>query len=54
MKQLNEKELIEVSGGAFSFNATFLNALSRSINTVLDFGRTIGTSIRMLFSKRVC
>lgn len=54
MKQLNEVELLEVSGGGFSFSATFLNALSRSVNTVLDFGRTIGTSIRMIFSKRVC
>lgn len=54
MNPLQEAELTQVTGGAFSFNATFLNALSRSVNTILDFGRTIGTSIRMIFGKRYC
>ena len=46
------EELHEISGGAFT--ATFLNAFSRAVNTILDFGRTVGTSIRMIISGKRC
>lgn len=45
---LNNNELITIYGGSFSFTATFLNSMSRAVNTILDLGRTLGTSIRML------
>ncbi|MBR1416380.1 MAG: hypothetical protein IJ572_00990 [Bacilli bacterium] len=51
---MSDLELYEVVGGGFSFSAAFLNAMSRTINTIMDFGRTIGTSIRMLVSGKRC
>ena len=51
---MQDIELISVYGGGFSFTATFLNALSRSINTIMDFGRSVGTSIRMLVTGKRC
>ena len=49
---MNDLELQQIVGGGLS--ATFFNAISRSINTLLDFGRTIGTSIRMIISGKRC
>ena len=51
---MQDYELIEVVGGGFSFSATFLNAFSRAMNTVMDFGRSIGTSIRMFVTGKRC
>lgn len=51
---IEDKTLIAIKGGAFSFNATFLNALARGINTLVDIGRSLGTSIRMLVSGSRC
>jgi hypothetical protein len=51
---ITDKELYAIVGGSFSFTATFLNSMSRCINTVLEAGRTFGTSIRMLLSGRSC
>ena len=51
---MNDRELFAIVGGSFSFTATFLNSMSRCINTVLEAGRTLGTSIRMLISGQTC
>ena len=51
---MQDYELVDVVGGGFSLTATFLNAFSRAINTVMDLGRTIGTSIRMFVSGKRC
>lgn len=51
---MSEFELQTVVGGAFSWNSTALNAISRGINTILDLGRTFGTSLRMMISGRKC
>lgn len=48
-------ELKEIKGGSSSiFNATFFNAIARSLSTITDIGRSLGTSIRMLFTGKVC
>ena len=46
-------ELIQISGGAFSWGS-IVNAVSRGINTLLDAGRTFGTSIRMIVTGKRC
>lgn len=52
---LNSNELQEIKGGAGSnFNATFFNAIARCLSTLADIGRSLGTSIRMLFTGKVC
>ncbi|MCI9279653.1 MAG: hypothetical protein HFJ02_02495 [Bacilli bacterium] len=49
---LNSKDLYELKGGALTITA--LNAVARMINTVLDLGRAVGSSIRRLFSRNYC
>ena len=50
--KLNEKELLNVQGGAIT--ASLLNAAARAMNTILELGRTVGTSIRRIYSKKYC
>lgn len=50
---MTNQELIVISGGGW-LSASFLNAASRALNTIMDFGRTVGTSIRMLVSGQKC
>ena len=50
---MTEQELILITGGGW-FSATLLNAASRALTTVMDFGRTVGTSIRMLVTGKRC
>ena len=49
---INDNKLCEIKGGGIT--ASLVNALSRGINTVLDFGRTVGTSIYMIISGKRC
>lgn len=49
---INNEKLLEVSGGAIT--GTFINSISRAINSVLDVGRSLGTAIRMIYSNRKC
>ena len=50
---MTNQELILITGGGW-LSATFLNAISRALTTVMDFGRTVGTTIRMLVSGKRC
>ena len=49
---ISDVKLCEIKGGGIT--ATLLNAFSRGVNTVLDFGRTVGTSIYMIISGKRC
>ena len=53
MRELNNKELMNIEGGA-SLTAAFLNAAARTIETVMDIGRSLGSAIRRAFSGKVC
>lgn len=50
--KLEEVELQSIRGGAIT--ATLFNSIARLINTVLDLGRTVGSSIRRIYSKNYC
>ena len=50
---MGEEELINVVGGGW-FSATLINAAARALNTALELGRSLGTSIRMALSGKVC
>ncbi len=52
--ELKNEELSTIYGGAISINATFLNAASRLITTILDLGRAIGSSIRRYKTGKYC
>lgn len=47
-----DNKLKEIYGGALS--GTVLNAISRLINTLLDLGRAIGSSIRRSQTNNKC
>lgn len=49
---MREEELYNIYGGAFS--AALFNALSRGINTIYELGRSLGTSLKMIISKKKC
>ena len=53
MKELNKNELHEINGG-FNITGAVISAISRGINTVLDFGRCLGSAIRRLGSNNLC
>lgn len=54
MIELKKEELLDISGGANWFSASFLNAISRAVNTLIDLGRSLGTSIRRSISGQIC
>ena len=52
MIKVENNELIKINGGGLT--AAYLNAAARAVNTILDFGRTIGSSIRRIVSRKYC
>ena len=54
MIELNNKELMDIVGGANWLTAAFFNAAARTIETVMDIGRSLGSAIRRAFSGKVC
>ena len=50
---MSSKELIMIQGGGW-LSASFMNACARVVNSALELGRTLGTSIRMAISGRHC
>ncbi len=50
--KLSEYELSNLQGGAIT--AALLNSVARVLNTVLELGRTVGSSIRRIYSKNYC
>lgn len=49
---LKEEELKNMVGGAI--NATFLSAIARGINSILELGRSLGSAIRRIQTGRLC
>lgn len=49
---LSREELFEIRGGGIT--ATLLNSISRLVDTLLNLGQLVGSSIRRSFSKKAC
>lgn len=49
---LTKTELCNIVGGAVT--ASFLNAIARGINVILDLGRSVGSAIRRIGNGTVC
>ncbi|MDO4963267.1 MAG: bacteriocin [bacterium] len=54
MIELNNCELMNIEGGASFITASFLNAASRAISTIMDIGRSLGSSIRRAINGSYC
>lgn len=52
MRELNNKELMNVDGGGWS--GTLFNSISRAIDTVMNVGRSLGSAIRRLVNGSIC
>ena len=49
---LANEELILVRGGGIT--STMLNSLSRFMETLFNFGQSVGSSLRRMISKKTC
>lgn len=49
---LKEEQLKNIKGGAIS--ASFITAIVRGVNTILDLGRSLGTIIRRIQTGKLC
>ena len=52
--RLENCELIQITGGAINITGAFLNSIGRALDAIMDVGRSLGTSIRRIYSRRVC
>lgn len=50
---LNINELKKIKGGA-KISASLFSALLKGVESVMDFGRYFGSSIRRIFGKGIC
>ena len=53
MKQLNNLELQNIHGG-LNLSAALITSLVRGVNSLLDLGRSLGTSIRRVQTGNIC
>ena len=53
MKKLDNNALYEIQGG-INITASFITSIVRGINSILDLGRSFGTSLRMIISGIRC
>ena len=51
--ELKKQELLEIQGGV-NITASWLNAVARGIEAIMDLGRSFGTAIRRIGSNSVC
>ncbi|MDD2203170.1 MAG: hypothetical protein PHT75_03355 [Bacilli bacterium] len=52
MFEITNEELNNVRGGSIS--GSLINAFARSIETILDVGRSLGNAIRRIRSRSIC
>ncbi len=52
MKKLDKEELLDIKGGAIT--GTYVNAIVRGIESLLELGRSFGSSIRRWMSNDIC
>lgn len=49
---IKEEELKQIQGGGIS--ASFITAIVRGINTIIDLGRSLGSTIRRIQTGNLC
>lgn len=52
MMRIEDKKLIFIAGGAF--DSSFINAFVRLVNSFIEVGKMIGSSIRRAVTKNYC
>ena len=54
MKILKKEEMIKLSGGNSYLTSTFISAITRAGNSILEIGRSLGSAIRRIYEKNSC
>lgn len=54
MREIEKEELYLIKGGGVSFTGTVLNALSTLTKTMLEVGRSLGSSLRRSLTNNLC
>lgn len=54
MKKLNKDELLKIEGGTDLYTSSFINALVKAGDALLDLGRSLGSAIRRLYEHNSC
>lgn len=52
-KIIQNEELINITGGT-AINASLINAIARGAEFLYNLGRSIGSSLRMIITKKSC
>ena len=52
MRQLEKEDLMYIKGGAIS--GAILTSIIRGINSLYEIGRSLGSSVRRLFTRNFC
>ena len=52
MNKMEKEDLKVIIGGGV--NASFLTAIVRTVTTILDLGRSVGTAIRRIQNGNIC
>lgn len=53
MVRLKKEELYNIEGGA-NISGTLINAITKAVNTLYNFGQSVGSAIRRISSKNRC
>ena len=53
MTRLNKTELVAITGGA-SITAALVTSIVKAFNSIFDFGKMIGSSLRRIKTKNYC
>lgn len=51
---MKDKELILVTGGAFSLSAATINAIVRGAEAIYNLGRSLGSTLKMWKTGKKC
>ncbi len=54
MRELKDNELMSIDGGANWLTASFLNSIARILSTIMDVGKSLGSSIRRISDGSYC
>ncbi len=54
MRELNKTELLNIDGGNNWLTTAFFTAVTKSIESLLELGRSLGTAIRSAITGNVC
>ncbi len=53
MKEIKKEDLVKIVGGV-SITSSLINSFVKVLNTLVDFGRNLGSGIRRITENKLC